>query len=468
MNKNYNPAWGCTLCALRKRMLPCFLKAGAIFLIICISGKAEVSAQITFTANRLLKSYNSTAEYMNSQIYDNGLNVGISTDIPVEKLDVAGNIRTSGTFVSAVADGISPMIVNSTTLVSNLNCDWLNGHHASDFSLTSHRHLNMASGSGVTSQVAFWASDSVLTSENALFWDYSTNRLGIGIDAPEADLHLYNGSDQTSIFISETHAGLLGGSLIDSKWSISNHAGVLKFNVFNGIQQVNIMKLAGSNASGTMEVNGNLKTTRFCMTQGAAVGYVLSSTATGTAVWKDPLLATGWSVSGGNVYKMSGYVGIGTQQMQARCNIQTSTIPGLIVNVTQSNDAWGYGIIAKVESPNVAAFSVEQSGVPTLMVWGDGRIHATKVRVKVPVFPDFVFEQEYDLPAIPEVEKFIQQNGRLPGIPAAQEVVQNGLDLGEINGTLVQKVEELTLYVIQLYNENIELRARMVAVEKQP
>jgi hypothetical protein len=71
---------------------------------------------------------------------------------------------------------------------------------------------------------------------------------------------------------------------------------------------------------------------------------------------------------------------------------------------------------------------------------------------------DHVFEDDYDLPSLPEVEKFIEDNGHLPGIPSADEVVEEGVDLLEMNAKLLQKVEELTLYIIEQQKQIDELK----------
>lgn len=74
----------------------------------------------------------------NSQLFDDGTNVGIGNAIPGAKLDVAGgNIRTDQQLVSTMAEGTAPLAVTSTTLVSNLNADLLDGMHASEFALAS-------------------------------------------------------------------------------------------------------------------------------------------------------------------------------------------------------------------------------------------------------------------------------------------------------------------------------------------
>jgi hypothetical protein len=86
----------------------------------------------------------------------------------------------------------------------------------------------------------------------------------------------------------------------------------------------------------------------------------------------------------------------------------------------------------------------------------NGLIHTKEVKVDLLNWPDYVFEKEYDLPSLEEVEKQIQVNGHLANIPSAKEVEENGVLLGEMNKKLLEKVEELTLYIIQM-NKEIEL-----------
>jgi hypothetical protein len=64
-------------------------------------------------------------------------------------------------------------------------------------------------------------------------------------------------------------------------------------------------------------------------------------------------------------------------------------------------------------------------------------------------WPDFVFNNEYTLLSLPELEKSIDKNNHLPGIPSKTEVSTNGIALGAMQGKLLQKIEELTLYLIE-------------------
>lgn len=82
----------------------------------------------------------------------------------------------------------------------------------------------------------------------------------------------------------------------------------------------------------------------------------------------------------------------------------------------------------------------------------NGTIRAKEVKVETG-WADFVFSPDYSLPALSEVEAHIKEHKHLPGIPTEAEVKKNGANLGEMNVMLLQKVEELTLYMIQQHKE---------------
>lgn len=91
---------------------------------------------------------------------------------------------------------------------------------------------------------------------------------------------------------------------------------------------------------------------------------------------------------------------------------------------------------------------------PTEKLAVNGKIRAREIKVEVANWPDFVFLKDYDLPEFKDLENYISEHGYLPGIPSAEEVKSNGIELGAINAKLLQKIEELTLYVIKLAREN--------------
>lgn len=91
----------------------------------------------------------------------------------------------------------------------------------------------------------------------------------------------------------------------------------------------------------------------------------------------------------------------------------------------------------------------------------NGGILAKSVRVNTSsaYWPDYVFGTEYNLMSLKELEQYVNTNRHLPGIPSAHEVDERGdIDLGEMNALLLEKVEELTRYVIDLQNQIDELK----------
>ena len=84
-----------------------------------------------------------------------------------------------------------------------------------------------------------------------------------------------------------------------------------------------------------------------------------------------------------------------------------------------------------------------------------GTIRAEEIRVEANgQTADFVFAEDYNLKDLSEVETFIKNNKHLPDIPSAEEMEEQGVNLAEMNKLLLQKIEELTLYVIDLEKEN--------------
>lgn len=88
-----------------------------------------------------------------------------------------------------------------------------------------------------------------------------------------------------------------------------------------------------------------------------------------------------------------------------------------------------------------------------------GKIACEEVQVALQVdWPDYVFTPDYKLTSIQELEKYIQKNHHLPNIPSAVELKTSGLNLGEMQSLMMEKIEELSLYIIDLQNQVEELK----------
>nr|WP_319570994.1 hypothetical protein [uncultured Draconibacterium sp.] len=135
----------------------------------------------------------------------------------------------------------------------------------------------------------------------------------------------------------------------------------------------------------------------------------------------------------------------------------------------------GAGIVAPTEKMTI--FPNGNVGIGTTKTNGyklavDGIIGTREIVVNTDIWSDFVFNNDYKLKSLAEVEKFIEENKHLPDIPSEKEVKENGVQVGEMNAKLLQKIEELTLYMIDmnkevkaLKNENSELMGKVKKLE---
>ena len=90
-----------------------------------------------------------------------------------------------------------------------------------------------------------------------------------------------------------------------------------------------------------------------------------------------------------------------------------------------------------------------------------GKVIADEVEIKVNKGADFVFKPDYNLKPLSEVEAFVRENQHLPEVPSEKEMQQNGLNVNDMQIKLLQKIEELTLYVIEQNKKIAELEKKV-------
>jgi trimeric autotransporter adhesin len=115
--------------------------------------------------------------------------------------------------------------------------------------------------------------------------------------------------------------------------------------------------------------------------------------------------------------------------------------------------------IGNVTTPSIGSYKlyVEQ-GILT---------EKLKVAVKTSAsWSDYVFEPGYKLKSLSEVEAFVKANKHLPGVPSASAMVANGLDVATMDAKLLEKIEELTLYMIEIKKENEQLKKQIQSLLK--
>lgn len=130
-------------------------------------------------------------------------------------------------------------------------------------------------------------------------------------------------------------------------------------------------------------------------------------------------------------------------------NLQLQTNNTTRLTILNSNGNVGIGTTAPKHLLQVGNMGLTGTHANAVAAF-DGKIVAKNVVTTLTGWADFVFDEDYELMPLEELNEFVKTNKHLPEIPTEAEVLENGIDVGEINTKLLQKVEELTLYIIQL------------------
>ncbi len=154
----------------------------------------------------------------------------------------------------------------------------------------------------------------------------------------------------------------------------------------------------------------------------------------------------------------SGNVGIGTLTPRSNFDVTGDAIFGRaggskVVIQTPASDVrfYTYGRPLLIPTGNVGIGTL----LPTKTLSVNGTVLAKEVIVSTigAYWPDYVFEEGYDLMPLNEIEKFIEENGHLPGVSPAADVEKDGLSIGEMQIVQMEKIEELTLHLIEKEKE---------------
>jgi hypothetical protein len=213
-----------------------------------------------------------------------------------------------------------------------------------------------------------------------------------------------------------------------------------------------------------------------------------------------------WATSGNNIYNTnSGYVGIGTNSPTNILDVSKNMMGAQVIihnlgggggaGFTMVDDAssanWkfkatasggfkirdhanGLNVIVIEPSSLANAIYIKAGGnvgigtsSPSYKLAVNGKIGCKEVEVTLTGWSDFVFAEDYQLRTLEEVEAYINENNHLPDVPSEKEVLEHGVNVGEMNSTLLRKIEELTLYMIELKKENEQMKAQIeVLMEK--
>lgn len=145
------------------------------------------------------------------------------------------------------------------------------------------------------------------------------------------------------------------------------------------------------------------------------------------------------------------FVGIATNNPRVSLDVRgTAYANKLALGTINPQNAVGLLHIKNNNSSNTDPIVlIEKPNQKLLQLNNDGLLFTREVKVSLENWPDYVFEKDYPLMPLQEVSTFIQENGHLPNVPKAETIENEGLSLGEMNKILMEKIEELTLHLIQ-------------------
>jgi hypothetical protein len=201
-----------------------------------------------------------------------------------------------------------------------------------------------------------------------------------------------------------------------------------------------------------LEIVGTTKTTGLQIPTGAGAGKVLTSDANGIGTWQTADFSNGWKLAGNGNTDLSSFIGTTINQPLI---FKTNNLERVRINGDGTTFLNGKLSIGDAQYFNSDyALSVK------------GQILAERVVVLLKsTWPDYTFASDYKLMPLYQVEEYINKNKHLPGVPSEQEVKEKGIELGDMNAVLLEKVEELTLHAIE-HKKVIDAQTQLIEDQK--
>ncbi len=369
--------------------------------------------------------------------------VGIGTTAPPGKLTVA-DATNSSLFVKNLAVGASLQLA-----VARNNGAWSSLANPGDVVIgpKGGKSVDLILSAQNSNNGAIRFASGPINSDKELMTILPNGNVGVGMNTPFVKMVVADDVNP-SIHVTAPSAGAnLQLSVATCSWCFSSLAtkGDVVIGAKHG-QSEDVIISAQSSRHGSIRfqtmapgaVNGNVdKTERVTITGKGRVGIGIKNPFAGLHLksgenWGTPLWIDASHSSGGKVWSIQAttnahYLGGGRLVIKEEGVVDMVTITG--------------GTVRK--------FSV------------NGLITAQEVKVNMTSFPDYVFDEDYYLRPLPEVAAYIDEHHHLPDIPSAETVEADGIGLGELNKLLLQKVEELTLYMIEQQKEIDGLKAQL-------
>ena len=397
-------------------------------------------------------------------------NVGIGTTTPVARLDVNSTIGNVARF-----NGVAPMYIG---LIEDGSYRGYIGSYSG-----ANEDVDFGTGAGNTLGKLHFTIQA-----NPRLTINTNGFVGIGTTDPQYKAHITDGD----LFVeSSTGKFILGYNSGGSQWRMTttgagadmlwyNYTGIaetpLHYFKQNGsigiatgttapISRLDVKGAGTTSSTNTVTFRNSLGDTLFRLRDDGRIGigynginfgrtinlggtginfYTASEQAFGGSIFPTDTSLVLWSNSNSNNYLVFqpawGNTGIGTYTPNAKFHVNGEQLIGS----NSARIATGYSL-----SVDGRIISEESTVLPSTS------------------WPDYVFDESYKLMSLEELERHIKLQKHLPNVPPASEIEKKGIDLGDMSHRLIEKVEELTLYLIELKKENKSLNERLSKLENQ-
>lgn len=295
-----------------------------------------------------------------------------------------------------------------------------------------------------------------------------TPQIGYRLTSVNVNNTIYNGfHNSTTNSFNGTQIGL-NNSLVNSSGS-----GV-KYALFNVLTVSGNGNKYGIYSSVNGNSTGNNYSGYFVNNSTAGLNYGIYASVTGNESRSGYFRGGNMEVHGGGII-MTGSNNTSKFLIHSPWQANEGFI-SFIPNSTNGQEDWNFSAALTLNrdgsmkktipslNSNLKAFTIgDFNNNDIFRIYGDGKVFATEINVRISSnFPDYVFKPDYILMPLTELREFINQNGHLPNIPSAEQVNEEGINLSEMNVKVIEKIEELTLYILKQQEEIIYLKSQII------
>jgi hypothetical protein len=335
---------------------------------------------------------------------------------------------------------------------------------------------------GIVMVSSQWAS-------NGLNIGYTSGSVGIGTTTPGASYKLDVAGALNATTLFQNGLAVVSSQWINNGTKIGYTAGSVGIGNTNPNTLYKLDVTGALNAT-TLYQSGTAVVSSQWVTNGTKIGYTAGSVGIGnsnpntlykldvtgslnaTTLYQNgsAVVSSQWVTNAGNLNYTTGGVSIGTGTLSAGNKLSVLGNTDVSGNLSIGKSSATSKLEIKGNAADDVAFRIyNSSDVENFKVKSNGFVYAREVQVHPDgtAFPDYVFETNYSLMSLNDLENYINANKHLPNIPSALEVGVSGFGVAEMQIKQMEKIEELTLYIIEQNKKLSKLEEELKVLKTQ-